>query len=266
MPSDDLDRDKLYAADAEDDDFEYELEPPDPTVLDAEKRRAAEVVDSVRKSIDIDQIYRDIENRDTEVLDEWLSRARGYRFQFQIKHLLILTAIVAVLLTLRHLGVSLITFFVVSGMLLVGGITLYLQWQEKKRLEAADRRRQKMYAERRAALDAARHAPGAPVPAVETLSPIEEVGPVARPVYRFRFSLAQFMIAITCAALILGFVTMLGGPSNAATLCGFIALVGLVVHVLGYEPPEVVAFVWWVMLLMYVGLSITAAFWASISG
>jgi hypothetical protein len=266
MSSDDLDRDKLYAADAEDDDFEYELEPPDPDVLDVEKRRAAEVVESVKKSIDIDQIYRDIENRDTEVLDQWLARARGYRFQFQIKHLLILTAVVAVLLTLRHLGVNLITFVVVSGMLLIGGITLYLQWLEKKRLDEADRRRHKMYAERRAALNAGAHGTIKPVPPVDTLAPVETVEPVARPIYRFRFSLAQFMIAITCAALILGFVTMLGGPSNAATLCGFIALVGLVVHALGYEPPEVVAFVWWMILLMYVGLSITAAFWASLGG
>jgi hypothetical protein len=274
MPSDDFNRDKLYSADADEDDVEYELEPPDPAVLDAEKRHAAEVVDAVKKSIDIDEIYRDLEaRRDTEILEQWLMRARGYRFQFQIKHLLILTAVIAILLTLHQLGVPLLTFAVVGGMLTVGGVTLYLQWQENKRLAEADRRRQKIYAERRAAMsrgplpsDASNKPapPIAPLPPVELETALHDAPPAK--LYRFRFSLAQFMIAITCAALLLGFVHMLGGTSNAATLCGFVALVGLVVHALGYEPPEVVAFVWWIMLLMYVGLSVFSAFFTGLGG
>lgn len=270
MPADDVNRDKIYSSDPEDDDFEYEVEPPDPAVLDAEKRRAADVTESVKRSIDIDEIYRDLENRDSEVMDAWLAKARGYRFQFQLKHLLVLTAVIAILLTLRRLGVNLITFTVVGAMMAVGGITIYLQWQEKKRLAEADARRQRMYAERRAAMDRARSpggAPSAPPPAPLPPDELETVrSTVERKPYRFRFSLAQFMVAVTCAALILGFVTLLGGMANAATLCGFIALAGLVVHALGYEPPEVIAFVWWVFLLMYVGLSITAAFWAELSG
>jgi apolipoprotein N-acyltransferase len=91
-------------------------------------------------------------------------------------------------------------------------------------------------------------------------------GHQTRSPYRFQFSLSQFLITITCAALLFGFIQILGGPSNAATLCGFFALGGLVVHALGYEPPEVVAFVWWIMLLMYVGLSVFAAIWSGIAG
>src|SRR5262245_59444794 len=119
MPTDDLDRDKLYSSPSEaDDDFEYELEPPDPAIADPEKRRAAEVAETLKKSIDIDEVYRDLEaRRDSEILEEWAARAGSFRYQFQIKHLLILTAVIAVLLTLHKLGVSLIAFFVLGFML-----------------------------------------------------------------------------------------------------------------------------------------------------
>jgi hypothetical protein len=274
MPTDDLNRDKIYSSDPEDDDFEYEVEPPDPAVLDAEKRRAAEVIESTKKSIDIDEVYRDLDaRRDSEILEKWAERARGYRYQFQIKHLLILTAVIAVLLTLHRLGVNLITFFVIGAMLAVGGLTLYLQWHERKRQQEADRRRERMYAERRAALEGkptrtgspgGKTPPSAPLPPDELETARGDVE--TRAPYRFQFSLSQFLIAVTCAALLFGFIQLLGGPSNAATLCGFFALGGLVVHALGYEPPEVVAFVWWIMLLMYVGLSVFAAIWSGVGG
>ena len=65
MPSpDDIDRDRIYTADVEDDDAELELEPPDAEVLAAEERRAQEAIDATMMSVDIDEIYRDADRRD----------------------------------------------------------------------------------------------------------------------------------------------------------------------------------------------------------
>ena len=90
MPTDDLDRDKLYSAGGDNDDgADYELEPLDPEVLAAEERRAAEAVEIHKKSIDIDEVYREFEaRRDSEIVEEWFQRFRNFRFQFQVKHLL----------------------------------------------------------------------------------------------------------------------------------------------------------------------------------
>ena len=150
MPPDDLDRDKLYTADGrrgdwnDGDDGDYELEPLDPEVLAAEQRRAAAAIDVHRTAIDVDEVYRDVDaNRDSEIMQELARRLRSFRFQFQIKHLLILTAVVAVLLTLHKLGVGLVTFFAFLIMGGVAGLTLYLKLEENKRQEAADRRRRK---------------------------------------------------------------------------------------------------------------------------
>jgi magnesium-transporting ATPase (P-type) len=150
-----LDRDKLYTAGADDsdsDDAELELEPLDPEVLAAEQRRAAAALEVHRTVIDVDEVYRDLDvNRDTAIVDEWLDRLRNFRFQFQVKHLLVLTAVVAVVLVLS-VWISLGTVFIVGFMLAVAGVSLYLKLEENKRQEEADRRRRKMYAERRAEL------------------------------------------------------------------------------------------------------------------
>lgn len=262
--SDDLDRDKLYSADVDEEDGdEYELEPPDPEVLEAERRRGAATVATSSKSIDIDQIYRDLDDRrDSEVLRRWF---KNFRFQFQIKHLLIATAVVAVLITLgRFLGFGglLAMVFMVS----VLGMTLYLQWEERRRQQQLDRQRRQMYAERRAHFQRQGGAtPGGHVPPEREPDPVDEFEQVrqqsAGRALDFRFSLAQLLIAITAAAVVLGGVSLLGGPQNAATLLGLIALAGLGAHALGYEPPGIVAFGWWVLLVLYIAVSIVAGLW-----
>ena len=98
-------------------------------------------------SVDIDEIYRDADRRDgDEILDKW---ARDFRFQFQVKHLLIATAVLAIALTLWRLellGTTLAMLFMLS----IAGVYLYVQWQEKKQQQEADRRRREMYARQRA--------------------------------------------------------------------------------------------------------------------
>jgi Flp pilus assembly protein TadB len=273
MPADDLDRDRLYsanAADGEGDDGDYQLEPVDPELIAAEQRRAAAAIDAHRTSIDVNEVYRDVDaNRDSVILQDLAGRLRNFRFQFQVRHLLIATALAAVLLTLHKLGVRLFTviaFLIMGG---VAGLTIYLKWEENKRQEQADHRRQKMYAARRA--HQARHSGQEVAEEVDDEPPLDTTDQVAAhsvPArqFQFKFSLQQLLLAVTGAAVLLGLVTMLGGAANAAMLCGLLALAGLAVPALGYRPPEIVVFGWWALLVLYVVLSLLAAVWASLGG
>lgn len=273
MPSDDLDRDRLYSAgtdDADADDAELELEPVDPAVLAAEKRQAAEAIEAHRKAIDINEVYRDLDaNRDSEILSDWLARLRSYRFRFQVKHLLVLTAVVALLLAVRGLlGIGFGSMIVVMFMLAIGGVSLVLKLEENKRQEDANRRRQKMYAERRA-----QQARAAGLP-VEPDDELDESPPPAAPstpppptrAFRWQFSLGQLLAVMTVAALLLGVASFAGGTATIATLCGLAALAGFVVVALGYEPPEIVVFGWWMLLALYVVLSLFSAIWTGMAG
>lgn len=273
MAPDDLDRDKMYTAGGDDldPDAEFELEPPDAEVLASEQRRAAEAINAHRKAIDINEVYRDLDaNRDSEIVEEWLARFRNFRFQFQIKHLLILTAVVAILLMLCE-WIGLGTLFIVGIMLAVAGVSLYLKLEENKRQEAADRRRRKMYAQRRAAQAA--HT-GHPIEAEEldeepsSLSSNGEALPPATPArsFRFQFSLAQLLIVITVAALLLGLSGAIGGLSSLATICGLIALAGLAIPLFGLQVPDRVVFGWWMLLVLYIALSLITAIWPGLRG
>jgi hypothetical protein len=271
---DDAERDKFYASSPKeaDEGDEYELEPPDPDVLAGEQRRAQETMESTRMSVDIDEIYREVEReRGGEILENWL---RNFRFRFQVKHLLIATALLAILLTLVKLG--LMAVLVVAMMLSIAGIYLYLQWQERKYQQAADRRRQEMYARRRAQLGKKPSNAEAGAAVQETIEPAAPLPPLPNEVdeiwqkaretreFHFRFSMQQLMVAITVAAVIFGLVH-LGGTQTAATLLGLIALLGLVIYAFGFEPAETVVLGWWLILVMYVLLSIAGALWSGLA-
>jgi hypothetical protein len=81
-----------------------------------------------------------------------------------------------------------------------------------------------------------------------------------------RLSVGQWLAAGACAAILIWIVYAVGGPQNGAMLFGMMALAGLVVHAFGYDPPEVVAFAWWLMLVLYIVLGIFTAVWHGIAG
>jgi hypothetical protein len=267
---DDPIRDKTTspASDEWDDDADYELEPPDADVIAAEERRAKESIDATLASIDIDEIYReDSRDRGGEILQEW---TRNLKFRFQVKHLLVGTAVLAIALTLWKWGV-LGTALVILLMLSIAGVYLYLQWQDKKARDEADRRRQEMYARRRAHFENQ----GKPAAEAVAAATTEMIAPpplpnetdevwqesMAQEKFRIHFSLREMMLAMTTAAVMLGLIHILGGTAKTATLLGFIALLGLLIHALGFEPPEIVVLGWWLILVLYVLLSIVAAMW-----
>jgi hypothetical protein len=266
------DRDEFYLSKpdaAEDDGDDYELEPPDAEVLAAEERRGREAIDATHATIDIDEIYRDAgRQRADEILENWFKDFR-FRFRFQVKHLLIATAVLAIVLTLAKLQM-LGTVAVLLVMFSVAGLFFYLQWQEKKAEDEATRRRHEMYERRRAHFEAVQKGTtGHPATSAKAgplrtdrapaATDAEWEEAISREPFRFRFSMAEMLMAMTTAAVVLGLAYLLGTPSNTATLLGFVALVGLVVHALGFEPPSIVVLGWWLILVLYVMLSIMAA-------
>ncbi|HEY4234196.1 MAG TPA: hypothetical protein VGM76_12265, partial [Lacipirellulaceae bacterium] len=301
MPSDNLDRDKMYAGNAADSDGDYELapiesepapaspqralassddedgselelEPIDVEILAAAKRRAEDAVVAATRAIDIDKIYKDIEpSRELKLPAELL---KDFRFQFQVKHLLYATAGVAILLTLlkalhvQGVGDALVIVLMMS----IFAATAYFQWQDRRRLAEADRRRQEMYAARREQFghrsgQAAGGTSDVAGTAARKLTPedfqrVSVTPPTAgRTPLRMRLSVGQWLAAGACAAILIWIVYAVGGPQNGAMLFGMMALAGLVVHAFGYDPPEVVAFAWWLMLVLYIVLGIFTAVW-----
>jgi hypothetical protein len=268
---DDIDRDKFYVAPPDSDDDEYELEAPDDSV--DEVRRQA-VLDSLKSKIDIDAVYHEAErNRGTEILENWL---RNFRFRFQVKHLLIATAVLSIALTLVKLHLFW-TAVIVLFMASVAGLYGYLKWEERKHQIEADRKREELYAKRRAHLgpQVPGHVVGGPV--AEATPPISDVPPLTNEVdlawqeamtkeqFRFQFSLRELLMTMTVAAVTLGILRLMGSAETAATLLGLVALFGLVVYAVGYEPPQVVVLGWWLTLVLYVGVSIFAAVWAGLA-
>jgi hypothetical protein len=261
MPTpDEKKRDTTNSPD-EDDDAEYELEPPDAEVVAAEERRAREAVEATRMSIDIDEIYRESDrSRGDEILDNWVRDFR-FRFRFQTKHLLIATAVLAIGLALWRLelfGTALVILLMIS----VAGVYLYVSWQEKRQQQEAVRRRQEMYARNRAyhdKLNRTVRSDDAEIDAANDARPADQAAARAAPRrLRLRFSLWELFVALTVAAVVLGVVSILGGPAKTATMLGFLALVGLAIHAMGFEPPEFIVLGWWLILVLYVLLSIAA--------
>jgi hypothetical protein len=265
MPSDDLlsenvDRDKLYTSNTDgpdDDDSDLEVEPLDPELLAAEERRASEALDAHRTAIDINEVYRDLDdNRDSEILTDWgrrIGELRPGRFQFQVKHLLIVTAVVAIVLAFRTaFDVGFGTMLIVAFMLAVAGVSLYLKLE-------------KMYAERRARQAQVTGRPHDEVWEAEPVAGPAEVAPPSSPLadFRFQFSMSQLFMVTTGAALFLGLGMAIGELPKVATLCGFLAFAGLIVPALGLRPPAFVVFAWWMLLVVFVVLSLAAAIWTA---
>lgn len=245
------------------DDDEYELEAPDPEVIAAEARRDKALMESAREAIDIDAIYREADrNRGAEVIEQWF---RNFRFRFQVKHLLIGTALVAIILTVTRLAGLGFTISV-GVMLVVVGVYAFVKWEESKQEAEADRKREELYARRREQMRARgvmpdRRAPAAPIqttPVISQPSIFDEAPPTPEP-FRIRFSMQTLLIIMTGAAITLGLIRIFGGATPMASVLGLVAVTGLVVHALGFEPPQLVVLGWWLILVLYVILSLMAA-------
>jgi hypothetical protein len=61
------------------------------------------------------------------------------------------------------------------------------------------------------------------------------------------------------AAVVLTIATLFG-PNTASLILGIVAVLGLAIQVIGIELPGILVFGWWILMLMYVAMSLWAIF------
>lgn len=237
--------------DDDDDDLELELEPVDPDIVAHQRARVEQKNEEIAARIDVKELFPDREYSDLDV--DWSSLKQ---FHFTTQHLLGLTAIVAIVMSLylRIQGCS--TLFVVGVVAVAAG------WFYVMRLE----RRQEAERERLRAEFLARGPTPVGVggttnaPAVKEAAPTDAVVEPPRPRIdlKFAFSLKEALITMTVAAVTLGLIRW-QGVDRMAIVLGLVALVGLIVQATGFQAPRIVVLGWWLLLVMYFFLALYEA-------
>ncbi len=218
----------------DDDDDELELEPVDPEILAKERERAVQRTETAASKIDVDELYGDTGGYSDLTVD-W---SQLKQFRFTTRHLLMLTAVLAILLTLLLLFRTTRTIVVVGAVALAAGWFWALRLERKQEAERA-RRRAEFFGET---------AHGAPLDEVD--EGLEPVYSRPRAEFKFAFSIKEMLITTAAAAVVLALVRLIGPNSLAITLGG-VALAGLVANALGYDAPRHVILGWWLLLVMY---------------
>jgi hypothetical protein len=228
--------------DEDDDDFELELEPVDPEILATERLRGQRKTDEAVAKVDIEEIIR--EKVGDEYGDYYLDWKWLQQFRFTTRHLLILTAVLAIAMALfTGLGGC-------SGLFVIGLIALGAGWfavmRHERKLEKERQRIRDEFAATRtiSGMDAAQAA--------------TDAAPQPRFAIKFSYSMKELLIAMTIAAVVLGLLGLFGLDSMALTL-GIIALVGLVAQAVGFDPPRMVVLGWWLLLVFYLFIGLVAA-------
>jgi hypothetical protein len=223
------------APDDEDDD--YELEPLDPEILAIEKARGARRTEAAVEKIDVDELYGDTNNYSDLSVD--LSQLK--QFRFTTRHLLILTAVLAIVLTLFTLLNPIPAVLVMAAVSLAGGWFYASQLERRQDAERA-RRRAEFFRDG---------------DKLAELADASLAGEEARPRldFKFAFSMKELFITMTVAAVaVAGFTLM--GPEVVSMVFGAFALVGLIAHAMGAEPSRLVVLGWWLSLVIYLGVGL----------
>jgi hypothetical protein len=233
--------------DEDDDDFELELEPVDPEILETERRRGQRKTDEAVAKVDIEEIIR--EKVGDEYGDYYINWNWLREFRFTTRHLLILTAVLAIAMALL-MGLD-----GCSGMFVIGLLALGAGWfavmRQERRLEAERKRiREGFYASRGAG------------GAAEAVGAAPSGAPQSRFAVKFSYSMKELLIAMTVASVVLGLMFTFGPEAMAMTL-GLIALVGLVAQAVGFDPPRIVVLGWWLLMVFYIIVGVITAISAS---
>lgn len=216
----------------DDDDFELELEPVDAEVLARQRQHAQQRTDDAAAKVDVDEILRQKDDEGDYYVD-W-SFLKGLRFT--TRHVLVLTALLAILMTMfRVLGGCNAIFVLV---MIAVGVGWFLVLKRDQRRE---REREQMRKDLLAGRPLATAAAG-DVPTLEAPQPRFDV--------KFQFSMKEMLIAMTVAAVFMALMYGFGRESIAMTL-GIVALGGLAVNAAGFDPPRQVVLGWWVLLVFY---------------
>ncbi|HEX6960357.1 MAG TPA: hypothetical protein VF175_00710 [Lacipirellula sp.] len=213
----------------DDDDYELELEPVDPEVLQHERQRAARLSENAVKRVDVDELYGDTGPYSDLDLD--LSQLR--QFRFTTRHMLIATALLAIVLTLFRLFPRTKAIVVIGAVLLAAGWIYTLRLERKQEAERA-RRRADFFGE----------------PVEEEAMAAEAAEAPPRPEFRFAFSIKELLITTGVAAVVMALLRIIG-PNALSMGLGLIALTGIAANAMGYDPPRHIVLGWWILLVMY---------------
>jgi hypothetical protein len=233
----------------DDDDFELELEPVDPEIVAHQQQRAQAQTEAAVTKATFDELYE----HPPEHQDYDIDFSQLRKFRFTTRHLLILTAILAIGLTLYlQLGGCMALFVMAAAAVGCGYFVVYRK-ERRERLEL-ERRREEFLAKGASPAKSAADDDGPW--AADEAEPRQE--------FRFAFSLKQLMITLTAAAVLLTVLRFVDVNILTLTL-GLVALVGLAVQTFGfYEPRPGVVLAWWLLLVLYLGLGLLAAFFPSL--
>jgi hypothetical protein len=237
-------------ADEADDDYELELEGVDPEVLAHARERAARQVQETEARAERLETFEAPSEADALELDDLKS------FRFTTRHLLVATAVLAVIMSLARTSGC-------NGLFFGGLAILAFGWWwvlKKERDERRERERRRLEIEARIA--AAKGQPSSPAPRMAGLEPADEELPPEKPALTFSFSFKQLFWAFTVVGLVLALTALLG-TQNASWMLGAIAVLGLAIHAMGFELPGIIVFGWWVLLVLYVLMSLAALFMSS---
>jgi hypothetical protein len=232
----------------DDDDYELELEAVDPEVLELQKRRGERQFQETEVRSRRLELFDEVEQTDPITLDQLR------KFRFTTRHLMIATAVLAIGMALfRRLQGGAV--FLVWVALLAGGWWYVLR---KERLAQQARLRRHQHTDEELARIQTTDEGERIASRVGQEDRAEGSGDTfPRPSLSFSFSVKQILGAMAVAAVVLTLATLMG-PQNAAWILGAIAGLGLAVHFLGFELPGIVVFGWWMLLVLYLVVSLWA--------
>jgi len=242
------------------DDDELELQPIDPEIVEHQRQRTKRKVREAEDSVDINEVF------DEENIGDPVDLEQLKHFRFTTRHLMIATAVVAIVMTL-FLRLDGCMGLFVSACIALGAGWWFVLREEQRRLGrlAANRKKLKQRIASQRAIEDDESVPASKVKKLshahaEVDADREEDN--TQPSFRISFSMKELLVAFTVAAVMLGCSQILGFE-NAAMLLGFVALVGLLAQAFGVELPPLVVLGWWLLLVLYILICLWAVAFGS---
>ncbi|MEO0530536.1 MAG: hypothetical protein AAF266_08155 [Planctomycetota bacterium] len=247
-PHDGPPRDSIDVSNDDEADFEYEVEPADEEVTANQLKLARSELKRAQAAVDVDAIYREMDNRDS-----FDAALEGFKARFSIKSLLIAMTVVAIVLGVG--GTQLLTgssfaVFIVVSLVGLGATHTWLNYQDHRRREALIAKRQREL----------RRARGEKI---DVDTPDESVAGGGLKVdfaswmaSMMRFSTGDLLIAMALAAGMVVFMEIADSPIGAAAAMGTLAILGFAMQAGDMNVPKPAILAWWIALVGYCVLTV----------
>jgi len=172
------------------------------------------------------------------------------QFRFTTRHLLILTAMLALVMTLFKSVENPCSGIAVISVIALGAGWFWVLRQERRQEAERARRREEFFAS---------HGQRGEVATTEAAVDVDATAtPGKRFDFKFAYSLKELFIAMTAAAVVFGLLAVIG-PNHMALTLGLVALLGLVVQASGFDAPRMVVLGWWILLVLYLAVGVISA-------